>query len=262
MIVIRDRFAGRDAETDNIFSLNLMAEGTVDTPAGTISPRLRSFQHDNDLPSAGKVLRLEPGLRRFRFTGQWLIDWDLYTVSSSSQEAQVGNWAHAWHPTREQAEFAQANGREFEERQHILRIKGTGPFQTLILPYRKGQKRNDLQVKQEETKVTMVTKDEITTIADSFYAYKNSQRRVLAIFDDRSSTEANDISAAGGPVEIIVEPQRVTITAHGKKGMRKIRLPGAWSVKDRKLDVALTFDGGTWLLDYQHESPVTVTLER
>jgi len=44
--------------------------------------------------------------------------------------------------------------------------------------------------------------------------------------------------------------------------MRKIGLPGAWSVKDRKLDVALTFDGGTWLLDYQHESPVTVTLER
>jgi hypothetical protein len=130
------------------------------------------------------------------------------------------------------------------------------------LPYRKGQKRNDLQVKQDGAEVTIATKDEITTLGDSFYAYKNSQRRVLAIFDGRL-TQANDISAAGGPVEIIVEPQHVSITADGKKGMRKIGLPGTWRVKDpRKFDVALTFDGGTWLLDYQHESPVTVTLER
>src|SRR5205807_2202624 len=110
----------------------------------------------------------------------------LYTITSAQQEAQVGSWAHGWHPSREQTQFAQANGREFEERQHILRIKGTGPFQVLILPYRKGQKRNDLQVKQERTKVTVA----------------------------------------------------------------------------RKVGLRVTPDGRTWLLDYQEQSPITVTLER
>jgi hypothetical protein len=113
IIVIQDRFAGSDAKARKIFSLNLMAEGEVDTPAGAMSPPLRSFQRNNELPSAGKVFPLQPGVQRLGFIGQWLIDWDLYTVSSSSQEAQVGNWAHGWHPSREQAEFAQANVRSY-----------------------------------------------------------------------------------------------------------------------------------------------------
>jgi hypothetical protein len=262
IIAIQDRFAGPDAQTSKIFSFNLMATGDVDTPAGTSSPPLRSFQRNNELPSTGNLFKLHPGIQRLGFTGQWLIDWDLYAISSAEQEAQVGNWAHGWHPSREQAEFAQANGRQFEERQHILRIKGTGPFQTLILPYRKGQRRSDLQVKQDGTKVIIETKGENIILADNFYAYGNSHKRVLATVDDRLA-EANGISAVGGPTEIIVEPQRVSITAHGKRGMRKIRLPGTWNVKDaRKLDAPLTFSGGTWLLDYQEQSSVTVTLER
>jgi hypothetical protein len=261
IIAIRDQFAGSDAKAGKVFSLNLMAEGKVDTPAGPMSPTLRSFQRNNELPSAGKVIALRSGLNRFGFTGQWLIDWDLYTVSLQPLEAQIGNWAHNWHPLQEQSEFTQANGRAFEERQHILRIKGNGPFQTLILPYRKGQKRGDLQVKQDGAKLTIVTKDETTVVADTFYAYRNIQKRVLASFDGRLA-EAHDITITGGPVEVILEPQRVTITAHGKKGLRAISLPGAWSVKDpEKLNVPLTFKSGRWLLDYQGESPVTVTLQ-
>src|SRR5206468_13108957 len=97
---------------------------------------------------------------------------------------QVANWAHGWHPSREQNEFAKATGRAFEERQHILRIKRNGSLTVLILPYRKGEKRDDLQVKQDGAKISIVAKDETVIIADTFYAYQNTQKRVLATFDE------------------------------------------------------------------------------
>ena len=68
-------------------------------------------------------------MNRLRFTGQlWKlhptvgIDWDLYTIAGEDQQAHIGNWAHAWHPSPEQGQFRKANGRPFEERQHILRV--------------------------------------------------------------------------------------------------------------------------------------------
>jgi hypothetical protein len=262
VIVIRDSFAGPDAVAGKIFSLNLMAAGEVNTPAGTISPPLRTYEHNNERPSAGKVFPLRPGLNQLKFTGQWGIDWDLYTVSSELQEANIGNWAHGWHPSREQSEFARANGRKFEERQHILRLRGNGPFKVLILPYRKGEKRDNLQVKQDGPNLVITSKDETTIVNDAFYAYQKAQKRVLVTFAEQRM-EANGISATGGPVEVIVEPQRATITAHGKKGMRKLTLPGTWNITAPKsLSAPPVFKAGEWILDYQGESPATVILER
>jgi hypothetical protein len=261
IVVLRDEFGGPDATKKKIFSLNLMAEGTVDTPAGTISPVVRNYQRNNELPSAGKVFPLAAGLNRLGFTGQWGIDWDLYTISKEPLDALIGNWAHGWHPNQEQDEFMRSNGRPFEERQHILRIKGNGPFQVIMLPYRKGQKRDEVQVKQDGSKVTITAKDESTIIAGNFYAYKNSQKRVLATFDD-GLVEAHEIGTKGGPVEISVEPLRANITAHGKKGMREIRLPGRWTIKHgQNVNLAFISKTGKWILDYQAEHPLTVSLE-
>src|SRR4029450_8928679 len=138
------------------FSLNLMAQGEVDTPAGRKAPPLRAHKPNNERPSAGEVFPLRPGLNRLGFTGQWLIDWDLYTLASQPQEAQIGNWAHSWHPSREKSEFAKDNRRAFEEPQHILRIKGQRSFKVFIVPFRKGERLNDLQVQQEGSSVTIV----------------------------------------------------------------------------------------------------------
>jgi hypothetical protein len=260
--VIQDNFPGQDAEASKIFSLNLMAQGEVDTPAGRRSPPLRTHKPNNDLPSVGEVFPLQPGLNRLGFTGQWLIDWDLYTLTSQAQEAQIGNWAHSWHPSREQSEFAKATGRAFEERQHILRIKGQGPFKVFILPFRKGERRNDLQVQQNASSFTIATRDATTIVNDSFYAYADTHRRMLTTFSAQP-TEANGISAAGGPVEIIVEQQQAIITAHGQKGMRQMTLPGTWKIKDPQgLKAPLAFRAGVWILDYQGEASLTVTLKR
>jgi hypothetical protein len=262
VIIMRDHFTAPEAEASKIFSLNLMADGEVDTPAGPMSPPRRTDQHDHQLSSAGSVFPLKPGLKRFGFTGQWAIDWDLYTVSSLAQDARIGNWAHGWHPNREQGEFGKANGRPFEERQHILRIRGYGAFQVLILPYRKGEKREDLRVQQDGSNVVITAGDETTIVGDSSYAYKNADRRILTTFSDAAG-EVAGIGAAGGPVEIIVESERATVTAHGTKGMRRLVLPGAWKVQHASsLPMPFVFRGGEWIMDYQSEAPLTVILER
>ena len=170
ILVLRDTFDGPKATAPKVFSLNLMAEGPVETPSGKVSPPLRIHPRQattdgpGQLPSAGKVLALAPGVNRFGFIGQQFgtpqspalaIDWDLYTLSAEPQQAQIGNWAHRWHPSTEEGEFTKSQGRPFEERQHILRIRGSGPFTTVILPWRKGHQRNEARVAQQDGKIVI-----------------------------------------------------------------------------------------------------------
>ena len=92
VLLIRDTFSGKDAAAAKIFTLNLMAEGAVETPAGPQTPPVRTFPYAEktsdpatQMPSAGEVFPLSPGVNRLGFTGQkWKghltegIDWDVY----------------------------------------------------------------------------------------------------------------------------------------------------------------------------------------
>ena len=154
VIVIDDRFTGKGAHgMPMIVTLNLMAQGPVVTPTGPIQPVERLYnwrdKQKQELPSAGTPARLGAGLNRFRFTGQWLIDWDLYTDADEPIQVAVGNWGHTWCPSNEQREFRLAHKRPFEERQHILRLRATERLRTIILPYRKGRRPKPLQVKRQ-----------------------------------------------------------------------------------------------------------------
>lgn len=262
IILVHDQLSAANAEVSQVLSFNFMAEGPVETTAGPFSPPARSFQHNRELPSARTVFSLRPGVSRLAFTGQWLIDWDVYTVADRRQEAQIGNWAHTWHPGHEQHEFERANRRRFEERQHILRLKGDGPSKLLILPYRKGRQRDDLQVTQKGERVTVRAGDETTVVADSFYAYRSSSKRVLATFKE-GTTEVEGIRIVGGPVEIVVEHEQVHMTAAGEPGIRRIRLPGLWSIKGwQRMHVPLSYAGEDWVLSFSGGTPATVTLEK
>ncbi len=152
-------------------------------------------------------------------------------------------------------EFVIANKRPFfEERQHILRIKGNGSFKTLILPYHKGRKRNDLQVTQDGERIIISTANETTIVADAFYAYTNALKLALATFSNQSAG-AHGLEVDGGPTEIIVEQAKATITAHGTKGLRRFKIPGDWT------SVApLSFENGEYVMDYQNDAPMRITL--
>ncbi len=68
-----------------------MAEGSVETPIGQVTPKLSSYYTRSHIypegplpqegPSAGTVFSLPPGVSRLGFTGQWLIDWDVYALA-------------------------------------------------------------------------------------------------------------------------------------------------------------------------------------
>ena len=145
VIVIQDSYASDGAKGAKIFTLNLMAEGAVQTPAGPVAPEPRIWGYEErhgdrkELPSAGRVFALKPGVQRLGFTGQsWPahpskgIDFDVHVIADAAQEAFVGNWAHAWSGGWA-GRFRDANGRPFEERQHILRIRGEG-FRIVLVP--------------------------------------------------------------------------------------------------------------------------------
>ncbi len=158
VLFIRDTFSGKDAAVPKIWSMNLMAEGDVETPTGKKTPPQRTFPAGDkmtdaakQMPSAGPVFPLSPGVNRLGFTGQkWKghasegIDWDLYVVAAEPQQAQIGNWANSSAPCS--GEFQAAQGRPFEERQHILRVRGTGSFTTVIVPWKKGKKPAGIEV--------------------------------------------------------------------------------------------------------------------
>ena len=173
IIAIHDQFTGPRAAEAKILTFNLMAEGPVGTPVGAMTPPERTHAREShspgkpghDLPSAGRVFPLPAGLHRLRFTGQtWKahpsggIDFDLYVASNEDMQAHIGNWAHVWHPSPEEGEFRAANGSpRFEERQHILRIRGRGAFTTLIVPWRKGRRPAGLKVSREGEALLVAT---------------------------------------------------------------------------------------------------------
>jgi len=191
IIAIHDEFAGAGAAAPKVLTLNLAATGQVDTPAGAVTPPERTHTREShspgkpghELPSAGKALDLREGVSRLGFTGQtWKahptggIDFDLYVASDAAMQAQVGNWAHLWHPSPEEGEFRAANQcQRFEERQHILRIRGNGAFTTLILPWRKGQRPEGLAVSREGGVMLVKTPRGIIRIGKDAWEVKAAQ---------------------------------------------------------------------------------------
>ena len=78
-----------------VFNMNFMAQGAVQSTAGTINPVQRTyvaFGSPQDLPSTSTPLSLAAGQNHFSFIGQWLIDWDLYQLSNETQQVLVGNF--------------------------------------------------------------------------------------------------------------------------------------------------------------------------
>lgn len=162
VILIRDRYEGPEAQAPKVFTLNLVADGGVEIPGGKVTPqsRIRGYERNHserqEMPSAGKAFDLPAGVNRLGFTGQpWKvhpdrgIDFDVYVVANEPRQGLVGNWAHAWHPAGAMDEFERTNGRPFEERQHILRLRGSGGFTVVVVPRRKGAARPDVRVREE-----------------------------------------------------------------------------------------------------------------
>ena len=143
VIVIRDRFSGPNAAEPKVSSVNLMAVGPVETPKGPIEPPVRTHPnaHRMDdpsvLPSATRPMDLSAGVNAFTFTGRYDVDAAVFVISDEPQQALLGHWGNtAWGGAVT----------ERDERQHILRVRGTGPFTTVLVPWRRGSRPDDLAI--------------------------------------------------------------------------------------------------------------------
>jgi hypothetical protein len=184
------------------------------------------------------------------------IDCDVYTIADEDQHAHIGNWAHAWHPSPEAAQFRETNDRPFEERQHILRIRGREGFKVLIAPYFKGKGWGDAAVSRDGELLVVSAAGDTTRIARSWHACQSDGKQAFATLGTAAAEHAG-IRIEGGPTEVVIENGKAVITAHGAKGLRRVRLPGRWEAK-----APLERRGDTYLLDYAGGKPEAIVLGR
>src|SRR5262249_53968609 len=267
ILYITDNFTGPSAGSGKTLTWNLMAGGPVNTPAGSGTPAPR-FSNGcpavpAQLPSNGTTVGPRSGLQGFNFTGvNWPkhatggINWDLYTLSSSAtQQFFIGNWGHGCHSSREAAEYSAANGTPFAETQHILRIHDTGPFKTMILPYRKTE-TPARTVTQQTCGVQIAQGSETTCFNDSAALYTNGAVSVLTVYDN-SMQSAFGVTVSGGPQEVVIQSGQIVWTVSGvSAGTRSLTLPGTWyanqAVAQSGNTFSQTFAGGA------QTSPATV----
>lgn len=272
VIYVKDTFAGPSAAAGKTLTWNLMATGTVGTPAGPVTPTTRFSAGCQtpaaQLPSDGNVYGLNAGLQQFSFTGQaWLkhaaggINWDLFTLpTGGTEQFLIGNWGHGCHPTRESGEYQTANGKPFAETQHILRVHDTAPFTTILLPYAKTS-APVRTVTQQACGVQIVQTNgtngaETTCFNDSAAQYSNATTSILSIYDG-SAQAAFGVSASGGPQEITIQAGQITWTISGAAaGTRSLTLPGNWAPS-----LPLTQVGGAFTYNFPgglQTSPVSI----
>jgi hypothetical protein len=172
---------GLRAQSPKVFTLQLLATGDVVTPAGTVNPPLRihpqtadNSQSKDPLPSTTSPLPLVPGVHRFGFTGKYDVDCDVYVLSDGPQEALIGNWCVT--PWGLQIT-------DKEESQHILRVRGSGTFTTLLVPRKRGVKRKPIAVTRENNRLIVKSNELTTTITPKDYEIIQSDATIRRLLD-------------------------------------------------------------------------------
>ncbi len=253
IILIRDRLVdGPGSPAGNVLSLNLAAEGPVQTPAGAVLPPPVDPTR-GELPSAGRVFGLNAGWSHLAFTGQWGVDWDLFLWLPAKGQAHIGQWAHAWHPGREAGEFQRAQGRRFTESQYVLRVLGTTAFDVVLVPRRKGATPDSVIVRDRGDAVELVRAASRLRLHESGYVLDDAERLVVTAVGE-APLRAAGVAVAGGATEIAVTRHSVRVTPRGPAGRRWIHLPG-----DCVLEGLAPASGGVWVVEHTGGEPVQVS---
>jgi hypothetical protein len=278
LLLIRDTFEGGRAAEPMIYNLHLVAEGSVETAAGAVTPgeAFWDVNHQNQQkpPAGGKAYSMPAGLNKFAFKGQQFgkagetpaIDFDLYSLSGDAREFCLGSWGHnAGQGSHVDNVFRPANGRPYELRQHILHLKGAGGFTTLIVPRLKGAAAP--AVTQDGEKFRVALKNGSLLVSTDGYSYAGGEKSVTTAFG-ASAVAAGNLSAEGGPTEVVLDKKAgmITVTAHGPGGKRFVGVPeGQWQAQEK----SLLWDAVAkkWTLDYAggkkgEAKPRTVVLKK
>lgn len=263
VIVFYDSISGKG---ENIWSMPMMSEGPVNTPAGLINPVKKIYTNNalKQLPEATEVKLLKPGLNRFVFTGQnWSlhpekgINWDLYTYSKSSIDFTLSDWGTTWQNTKELNEFRKSNKRQYSEEQQILRLRSNRPFFNILLPYGKDQNPYNNSVSSSAAGLIRVKQGDNRDIVISpdYYYIADKEKFSGALFSETAALTFGEISVSGGYTELENNEDTVKVRVHGNTGIRKINLPFLLKPFEKTKEVQVETGTGRSLIliNYQPE---------
>lgn len=232
IIVFYDSVAGKGS---NIWSMPMMSDGAVNTPAGAVTPlkKLHNNGSKKQLPEATALKQLPPGLNRFVFTGQsWPahpaqgINWQLYTYSRGQMDFTMADWGTTWQNTLEVNEFRKTNKRNYSEEQQFIRLRSDQPFFNVLLPYAKDQNPYSGNIKTPSAGIISVEQNgQDVMISPDFFYLKTKDRFSAALLSETSRLTYQGISISGGYTELEYNTDTVKVRVHGNPGKRKITLP-------------------------------------
>jgi hypothetical protein len=237
----------------NIWSMLLMSEGTVQTPAGAITPneRIHNGNTLQQLPEGSPARTLQKGIQRFSFTGQaWPVEmhstrginFDLYTVSPISTEFSLAQWTTTWQNSIEAQEYNLTMKKPYSEAQQIIRVKSKSPFFHLLIPYKKGEAPYTVAA-QENNRILLSNNSEQIIVSSKYYFFTTTAgKKIIASFGSEKIIEKG-FSIEGGPTEIEVEGNEIIIRIHGNSGVRKITIP--YKIKSTQNLPMKVIPGGT-----------------
>lgn len=219
-----DAFSGAQANSPKTLTWNLMADhSTVQTPAGAVVPAVRQNLGNNGvLPSSSPAYNLNGnGLQRFAFQGaNWAnhstggVDFDLYTQNADQHSFVIGNWCHN-----------QYGNNCALESQDIVRLHGSGNFDTWIVARKKGSA--DPAVSDQACGTQIVLAGTLC-FNQSYSQYADATSKTLATYD-RSSHSAFGMTISGGPAECVETSGQIACTIHGwQASTRVITLPAGY----------------------------------
>jgi hypothetical protein len=148
--VIRDECDATDLK--RIATVNLNAKGAIATPAGEFTPdekrlhprvAMLGSKDSKDLPFTGPAIALRNRVSRFSFTGQFGVDCDVFVIADGA-EATLGNWGVS-------IQSGIIGGTPAIMRQHILRVRSSGPVITVIVPRDRADKQNATATKDGDS---------------------------------------------------------------------------------------------------------------
>jgi hypothetical protein len=184
--VLRDEFDPASSDLKKILTLNVMADGPVQTPAGEqkpedrLHPRQPSSKDPKNLPFAGRPMTLSRGANRFAFAGRYGVDCEVFVLADGA-DALVGRWA-----AHVQSSYIPEGSPAGQERQDILRVRAFGPVTTVIVPQRQNEKRRGVKVEADGDGVVIRSGDDVYRVtADGYTIETGGARKVSRTWSDR-----------------------------------------------------------------------------
>jgi hypothetical protein len=151
--------------------------------------------------------------------------------------------------------FSQYN--TFRETQQFLRIKGSGSFITLIVPYRKNQSPASLSLQEEAGTAGGPKKYTLTYNGTTVYFFGLNTvcltgGRTILTTTNSQLLRQGDMQLQGGPAELELNNNTATLTVHGDKGTRTVKLPAGrkWVLQNK--DAAINFNAATGIATVQY----------